>query len=1440
MALVWVLVISHHSVGGRRVEGLGVLELFHPIVAQWFRGAFGRPTPPQALGWPPIAKGEHTLILAPTGSGKTLAAFLYAIDELIRRPQGEPPPGVHILYISPLKALGYDIERNLQVPLAGIREVAIAQGIELPDIRVGVRTGDTSSSERQRLVRRPPHILITTPESLHLMLTSPRARETLRTVRYVIVDEIHALAPNKRGTFLSVLLERLEDLCGRPFQRIGLSATIRPLTKVARFLGGYRREDGELSERAVRVVDAGMRKKLDIKILAPLPDMTALPEGTIWPAIYQRLLELIQSHRSTIVFTGSRRAAERITAELNELAGYEVARVHHGSVAKEVRRELEQQLKAGELPALVATASLELGIDMGLVDLVCQVESPRSVARALQRVGRAGHVFCAASKGRLIPKTRADLLEIAAVAWGMRKADIAPVRIPENPLDILAQQIVAIVAAGPIPTKEVYRLLRRAYPYRDLPEDSFRKVVEMLAGRSDRPGLATLRPRISWDPVHDVLHPLPGTRHHAITGGGAIPDTGQYGVHTLSGDRIGELDEEFVYETRVGDVIVLGTNRWRVEEITHDRVIVAPADGPARLPFWRGELYSRDAALGRRVGALARVIEGRLGDPGLVPWLVKECALEEAAAENLVRYIADQHEKSFVPTDRRIVMEGFPDEASGLRVALLTPFGGRFHLALRLALHAAFRRRLSITPESLHSEAGILLRLTGVPFSEVLSVIRSVRTENVEELLMEEVAGSALFGLRFRQNAARALLLPRRPGRRTPLWLQRLRARDLLEAARGEEDFPIVVETLREVLADYLPVEELKRFLHALEAGEIELKTCLSKAPSPFTSSLLFEFQAAYLYQWDEPKAAPVQAQVTREVIAALLGRDLEEYVDPEAVGELERRLEGRARTGAELAELVRRLGDLSEEELSTRASPEAQRCLSELFADGRLARLRLTGVEAPDRIVAGEDLPLFRAALAGDEGAQKRVIMRHAASRALVSLPELSRRYPFPEGVIRTALSEAELQRTRFGGEECWISKEHLETLRHLTLARRRRGVSPASPAAFQAFILRWQRRHPDARPSGPEGLVQVLTQLQGVFLPWGLWAGEALPARVEGFRREWLEGLLRSGELVWAGRPGPGRELFVTFLRREDFSFLRAAYPPEEVNLSSKAQKVRSSLKERGASFPVEVASQLGMPSAQVALALWELARAGLVTSDGLEPLLAGPPPPRPGKLRVWQGSKGRWALIPPPGKLSEKGAEALARLLLSCYGILARQILALDGAAVPWGDLYRILSRMEWRGEVARGAFVQGLAGAQFAQEEVLRQLREADERWAILSACDPAVVWGTGGPFPLAHPLDPTWRLRRTPGNYLVLRDGLPVLAVEAWGQRLTGLVELSSEELRAALALLPQLLSGPVRRVRIRTWNGKPVRETPVEEILSGLGFSRDPEAMILYRKFGSR
>ena len=502
-------------------------------------------------------------------------------------------------------------------------------------------------------------------------------------------------------------------------------------------------------------------------------------------------------------------------------------------------------------------------------------------------MGRAGHLFRATAKGRLIPKTRADLLELAAVAWGMREVDLAPVKVPKNPLDILAQQLVAMVATGPIPVQDALRIVRRAYPYRDLPARVSREVVRMLSGRPARVGLP-LRARLSWDPVNDVLYPLPGTKHVAITGGGAIPDTGQFGVYTTSGDRIGELDEEFVYETREGEAIMLGTSRWRIQEITHDRVVVAPAAGPAKLPFWRGELFSRDVALGRRVGALAREIEGRLEDPGLIDWLREECALEEAAAENLVRYIARQRERSAVPTDRRVgrvVIEAFPDEAGGLRVAILTPYGGRFHLAWNLALLAAFRRRLSLVPDSLHSEGGILLRFTGVPFGKALETIRSVNHKNVEEHLLSEILSSPLFGLRFRQDAARALLLPRgRTGRRTPLWLQRLRARDLLVAARGVEGFPIVTETLREIFSDFLPVEELKDFLRRLQTGELELVAKALKAPLPFSASLLFEFQAEYLYQWDEPKAAPTQAPLPQEELSLLLGRDLSGEIDPEAV----------------------------------------------------------------------------------------------------------------------------------------------------------------------------------------------------------------------------------------------------------------------------------------------------------------------------------------------------------------------------------------------------------------------------------------------------------------------------------------------------------------------------------------------------------------------------
>jgi ATP-dependent Lhr-like helicase len=1369
-----------------------------------------------------------------------LAAFLWTIDELLRRRE-ESVPALHTLYISPLRALGYDIERNLHVPLNGIRELAKLSGLALPEIRIGVRTGDTSPSERARLIRRPPHILITTPESLHLMLTSVRARETLASTRTVIVDEVHALVDNKRGTFLALLLERLEDLCQRPFQRIGLSATICPLDPVARFLAGYaEKENGEFQERAVTVVDAGLRKELDLRVIAPVEDMTALPEGSIWPSIYARLHELILNHRSTIVFVNNRRTAERIAAELNELAGYELVQVHHGSVAKERRRELEEKLKAGELPAIVATASLELGIDMGLVDLVIQVESPHGVARGLQRVGRAGHLFRAPSRGRLIPKTRADLLEMAALSRAMHHADIEAIKIPKLALDILAQQIVAIVSTkGEIGVDELYRLVRRAYPFYDLPGDAFRNIVAMLCQPGSPWGL---RPRLVWDRVHDLLYPLPGSRRLALIGGGAIPDTGQYGVYTEAGERIGELDEEFVYETRVGEVIVLGTNRWRIMEIDHDRVIVAPGEGLAKIPFWKGEAYGRGVHLGKHIGVLTREIEARLDDPTTVDWLREECNLDLAAAKNLVQYISDQLARSFVPTDRRLVIEGFPDEAGGLRLALLSPFGKRFHLALRLAILARFRQELGVHPDSLHADTGIIFRLTGIPFDRAMALIRGIMPEEVEGLVSAEVGGSTLFGLRFRENASRALLLPKQPGRRTPLWLKRLTARDLLELARAQPGFPIVTETYREILADFLPMDELRAWLAAIRTGEVEVAVRRAPAPSPFSASLLFEFQATYLYQWDEPKPGPVPIGLAEEELAAIIGRDLAPAVDRGVVARVEAELRGlfSLRTGAELLAYVEQRGDVAEEEILEKSSPEIQAALTAFLASGTLARLEFPKeAESCIRIVGAKNLAQYRKALSGDAMAQREIVRRHTAFRALVSLPEIQSRYPFPKEAIAAALDEPPFVAVTWHGERCWTRRDTLERLRQLTLTARRRRVRAHSPYALQAFLLRHQHRTPETFLTGPEGVAQVLSQLQGIALPWALWEKEVLPARVENFQALWVDDLIRSGEFLWLGRPGLGRDPVVMFLCRRDLAWLRKAYPPPVLGEFSEEEKaVCDRLTKRGPSFLMEIAQDLGMPAAKCALQLWELARAGLVTNDGLAPLRAGPPPAKPVKTGIWPGATGRWSIFPAPAKgLTEDEREKLVRLLLARYGVVSRQILAMDGAVVPWGELYAVLNRLEWRGAVARGLFVDGLAGAQFAQEEVLVRLGGTGMGWILISAADPAVLYGAGAPFPIAHPTDPEWRLRRIWGIFLILRDGSPVLAGEGFGERLTQVAELSESQLEEALSLLPELVKSGVRRLTVRTWNGQPVWGSPVEKILRTFGFQHSPDALILYRRY---
>src|ERR1700761_5000166 len=840
------------------------LEVFTPRTQEWFTGAFAAPTAAQIQAWPAIASGGHVLISAPTGSGKTLAAFLYAIDQLAQ----EPPPAdpkqrrVSLVYVSPLKALSYDIDRNLRTPLRGIGA----------DLRVAVRTGDTPQRERQQMLREAPDILITTPESLYLMLTG-QAQKLFEGTRWVIVDEIHAVASTKRGAHLALTLERLSAAAGHDVQRIGLSATQNPLEEVGRFMVGPR--------RTCRIVDTGVRKELDLQIHVPVesmvePEATAAPEldplaggseatrRSIWPAIYPELLELIRAHRSTILFVNNRRAAERLALRLNDLAGEELARSHHGSLAREERTVVEEMLKAGELPCLVATSSLELGIDMGAVDLVIQVESPKSVARGLQRIGRAGHSVGDISRGRIFPKFRADLLECAVVAQRMREGKIETTVVPRN------------------------ALVTRTHSYAELGRGSFENVLDMLDGRYPSSEFAELRPRIVWDRVAGTLRARPGARQLAVTNAGTIPDRGLYAVTLPDGRRVGELDEEMVYEARPGQTFLLGASTWRIEEIGRDRVIVTPAPGlPGAVPFWKGDGVGRPRELGEAIGAFAR---WAVDQPAEV--LERDYDLDDKAARNLVAFLQEQQQATrVVPSDRAIVVERFRDEIGDWRLCVLSPFGGRVHAAWSLALSAKIRDELDLESDAIWSDDGIIVHLPDADEPPGADLVL-LDPEEIEDRVVAELSSSALFGARFRENAGRALLIPRaRPGKRTPLWQQRLKAQSLLEVARGHGEFPIVLETFRECLRDVLDVPGLIQLLTALQRREITMVEVETPTASPYASSLLFDYVATYMYEGDTPNAERRAAALSldRDLLRELLGQEeLRDLIDPGALERVE------------------------------------------------------------------------------------------------------------------------------------------------------------------------------------------------------------------------------------------------------------------------------------------------------------------------------------------------------------------------------------------------------------------------------------------------------------------------------------------------------------------------------------------------------------------------
>ena len=1353
------------------------LEFAHPATRRWFDTSFEAPTDAQRKGWPKIASSQSTLLLAPTGSGKTLSAFLVALDRLMFGPAPEAR-GVRVLYVSPLKALGVDVERNLRAPLNGIRLAAEAMGASFRVPEVGVRSGDTPQREREQMRRAPPEILITTPESLYLILTS-RAKEILRTVETVIVDEIHSLVEGKRGAHLFLSLERLQAIATKPIQRIGLSATQRPLDEVGRLLGGFDSSVDPPKPRPVEIVDASHKKTFEVTVEVPVEDMAKLavsadaagpePRGprapsagaqSIWPSIHPRLLELIRAHRSTMIFVNSRRLAERLCAALNELAGQEMVRAHHGSVAKDVRAEIEDRLKQGDLPAIVATSSLELGIDMGAVDLVVQIEAPPSVASGVQRIGRAGHHVGAISKGVIVPKFRGDLVACAAVTEELHAAHVEATYYPRNPLDVLAQQLVAIVSEGPIEIDKLYSLVRGAAPFAELPRRSFEGVLDMLSGRYPSSELGDLRPRLTWDRVANVVRARKGASMLAIANAGTIPDRGLFGVFLAGSDppvRVGELDEEMVFESREGDVFVLGASSWRIEEITHDRVIVSPAPGePGKMPFWHGDRPGRPLELGRAIGRLVRTLASQPREQA-ISRLQGKNGLDPRAAENLLRYLEDQLAAgSRLPTDRTLVIERFLDEMGDWCVTLLSPFGARVHSPWCSAVQRRLQDELGLEVDVLWSDDGIVFRLPDAdePPDDTWFF---PDPDEVEAIVTERLASTSLFAARFRENAGRALLLPKRkPGKRTPLWAQRRKSATLLAVASRYADFPIVLETYRECLRDVFDLPGLVEVLREVRDRKIAVASVKTGKPSPFAASLLFNYVAAFLYEGDAPLAERRSRMLALDQaqLRELLGEpELRELLDLDAILETQDRLQWLDRRRIteldHVHDALLALGDLSRDELRARAQIDGQidgqieapvdEWVGGLILERRIVEVTIGGER---RCAAVEDVAKLRDALGivPPAGMPKSLlgpaddpltdlVGRYARTHGPFTLDALCKRFGLAPAVARAVcdaliaqdrLLEGEMIPGAHGRELC--DPQVLRQIKQRSLAKLRQEIEPVEPEALARFALSWAGI--GDRRRGMDALVSAIEQLQGAPLAASSLEQYILPARVMAFDPRDLDELCASGELMWRGLgalgPKDGR---VGLYLVDHYPLLAPEATPVEGEL---AAKIRARLAERGGVFFRELVESTGAFAPDVLDTLWQMVWAGEVTNDTLLPLRTlrtgeerAHPRRRLGRRPSLPGSEGRWSLLPAigisPAYTPTRRAEALVTQLLERHGVLTREAVHSEGIEGGFAAVYPVLKAMEEAGRVRRGYFVAGLGATQFClpgAEDRLRRYREPD--------------------------------------------------------------------------------------------------------------------------------
>ncbi len=1471
------------------------LDSFSPATRGWFSGAFSAPTAAQEGAWRAIGAGSDVLVVAPTGSGKTLAAFLAALDRLASAPPpAEARKRCRVLYVSPLKALAVDVERNLRSPLTGIRQESVRRGLPEPDVRVGIRSGDTPAAERRSMATRPPDILITTPESLFLMLTSS-ARDALAGVETVILDEVHAVAGTKRGAHLALSLERLDDLLPRPARRIGLSATVRPVEEVARYLS---------PRRKVEIVQPPSGKEFDLSVVVPVEDLGELggspasaPESdggdkpSIWPHVEERIADLVQAHRSTIVFANSRRLAERLCNRLNEIA-YEratgeplpeehspaelmaqsgaargapavLARAHHGSVSKEQRAQVEEDLKAGRLPAVVATSSLELGIDMGAVDLVVQVESPPSVASGLQRVGRAGHQVGAVSTGVVFPKYRGDLVQAAVVTERMRDGAIEALRVPANPLDVLAQQLVAMVALDTRQVDDLLALVRRAAPFASLPESAFMSVLDMLAGRYPSDAFAELRPRLVWDRVTGTVTGRPGAQRLAVTSGGTIPDRGLFGVFLAGADpkkgggRVGELDEEMVYESRVGDVFTLGTTSWRIEDITRDRVLVTPAPGaPGRLPFWKGDQLGRPLELGRAVGAFLREI-GSLSEEDARLRLLT-AGLDGWAAGNVLSYLDEQRRAcGHVPDDRTILVERFRDELGDWRVVIHSPFGAQVHAPWALALGARLAEHYGMDAQVMHADDGLVLRLpdadllgmdllddepgsgAGTAFDSEQAPVGAADVAfdagEVRGIVTDQVGSSALFAARFRECAARALLLPRRsPGKRTPLWQQRQRAAQLLQVASEFGSFPIVLEAVRECLQDVFDVPGLTELMGDIEARRVRLVEVTTTEPSPFARSLLFGYVAQFLYEGDSPLAERRAAALSLDsrLLAELLGQaELRELLDPEVLTDLERELQWltddrRVKDVEGVADLLRVLGPLTGAELAERGARAGW--AEELAATRRAIRVRIGGA---DHWAAVEDAGRLRDALGtalpvgvpeaftepvkdplGDLLA--RFARTHGPFTSATAAARFGLGVAVTDGALQRLAASSRIVQGEFHpsgiGQE-WCDATVLRRLRRRSLAALRQELEPVAPAALATFLPQWQHLSGDSL-RGIDGLARAVEQLQGAPVPASALEKLILPSRVRGYAPALLDELTTTGEVLWAGAGAlPGKDGWVSLHPADSAPLLLP--PPHPLELTALHESVMNALSGGYGLFFRQIAEQIratthpDVTDPQLADAVWDLAWSGRLTNDTLAPLRAllgsgrtagstahrarRPVPrgrygtltaaARPASRTGPPTVSGRWSLLPDRAQDPTHRAHALARTLLDRHGVVTRGAVAAEGVEGGFSAMYRVLSAFEDSGQARRGYVVEGLSAAQFAMDGAVDRLRAA------ATARDRAEGGPTGRAVVLAAadpanaygaalpwpepPEGATHKPGRKAGSLVVLVDGELTLYMERGGKTL---------------------------------------------------------------------